>query len=171
MQPGGVIGTAPDTDVDKLLASGGDVVDNMVRISYSLSRILDRVDRGEGLVGELTTGESSKITDRLDATLASAQRVMGGIENGKGALGRLVHDEKLGNELASAVARLESVVAQADRGDNLAATLLRSPQAPLRGHARPGQAGGDCDRDAAVDKTQRRQPPAHRRAMGSAAAA
>jgi phospholipid/cholesterol/gamma-HCH transport system substrate-binding protein len=125
--PGGAIPTAPDTDVDKLLASGGDVVDNMVRISYSLTRILDRIDRGEGLVGELTTGESGKITDRLDATLASAQRVMTGIESGKGPLGRMVHDEKLANQLASAIGRLETVMAQAERGDNLAAALLRSP--------------------------------------------
>jgi phospholipid/cholesterol/gamma-HCH transport system substrate-binding protein len=125
--PGGAIPTMPDTDVDKLIASGSDVVDNMVRISYSLSRILERVDRGEGLVGELTTGESDKITDRLDATLASAQRVMTGIESGKGPLGRLVHDEKLASQLASSIARLESLMAQAERGDNLAATLLRSP--------------------------------------------
>lgn len=125
--PGGAIPTQADTDIDKIIASGGDVVDNMVRISYSLTRILDRIDRGEGLVGELTTGDSDKITDRLDATLASAQRVMTGIESGKGPLGRMVHDEKLANQLASAIGRLETVMAQAERGDNLAAALLRSP--------------------------------------------
>jgi phospholipid/cholesterol/gamma-HCH transport system substrate-binding protein len=126
--PGGAIPTAAQTDVDKLITSGGDVVDNLVRISYSLSRILDRVDRGEGLVGELTTGESGKITERFDATLAAAQRVMEQVEQGKGTLGRLVSDERLGNELASAVSRLESVMQQADRGEGLVATLLRSPE-------------------------------------------
>jgi len=126
--PGGAIPTAPDTDVDKLLASGGDVVDNMVRISYSLSRILERVDRGEGLVGELTSGGSEKISQRLDATLASAQRVMEGIEHGNGPLGRMVRDEKLGNQLASAVERLDALMAQANRDDNLVGSLLRNPQ-------------------------------------------
>jgi phospholipid/cholesterol/gamma-HCH transport system substrate-binding protein len=126
--PGGAIPTAPDTDVDKLLASGGDVVDNMVRISYSLSRILERVDRGEGLVGELTTGGSEKISQRIDATLASAQRVMEGIEQGNGPLGRMVRDEKLGNQLASAVERLDTLMAQANRDDNLVGSLLRNPQ-------------------------------------------
>ncbi len=125
--PGGTIPTASDTDVDKLIASGGDVVDNMVRISYSLSRILERVDRGEGLVGQLTTGGSGKIADRLDATLASLQRMADEIEHGKGALGRLVSDQKLGGELASAVERLESMLAQADRGDGLVTSLLRNP--------------------------------------------
>lgn len=126
--PDGSIPTAPDTDVDKLIASGGDVVDNMVRISYSLSRILERVDRGEGLLGELTSGEPGNMTERIDATLTSAQRVIDKIEHGKGAFGRLVSDERLGNELASAVGRLESLLAEAERDDNLMASLLRSPE-------------------------------------------
>jgi len=126
--PGGAIPTAPDTDVDKLIASGGDVVDNMVRISYSLGRILERIDRGEGLVGQLTSPGSEKLGDRLDATLASAQRVMDSVEHGKGPLGRMVGDEKLGNQLASAVDRLDTLMAQANRDDNLVSSLLRNPQ-------------------------------------------
>lgn len=126
--PGGAIPTAPDTDVDKLIASGGDVVDNMVRISYSLARVLERIDRGEGLVGQLTSPGSEKLSDRLDATLASAQRVMDGVEHGKGPLGRMVGDEKLGGQLASAVERLDALMAQANRGDNLVGSLLRNPQ-------------------------------------------
>ena len=126
--PGGAIPTAPDTDVDKLIASGGDVVDNMVRISYSLARVLERIDRGEGLVGELTSSGSEKLSDRLDATLASAQRVMDAVEHGNGPLGRMVSDEKLGSQLASAIERLDALVAQANRDDNLVASLLRDPQ-------------------------------------------
>jgi phospholipid/cholesterol/gamma-HCH transport system substrate-binding protein len=126
--PEGTIPTAPDTDVDKLIASGGDVVDNMVRISYSLAHILERVDRGQGLVGQLTSERSSQLTVHIDETLASAQHVMDQIENGRGPLGRLVSDEALGARLASAVERLDSLVSQADRGDNVMATLLRSPE-------------------------------------------
>ena len=126
--PGGAIPTAPDTDVDKLIASGGDVVDNMVRISYSLARVLERIDRGEGLVGALTSHGSEKLSNRLDATLASAQRVMDAVEHGNGPLGRMVSDEKLGNQLASAIDRLDALMAQANRDDNLVASLLRDPQ-------------------------------------------
>jgi phospholipid/cholesterol/gamma-HCH transport system substrate-binding protein len=128
IQPGGSIPTAPDTDVDKLIASGGDVVDNMVRISYSLSRILERADRGEGLIGQLTTDEPGNMGEQIATTLTSVQRVMDRIDQGKGAFGRLVSDERLGNELASAVGRLESLLAQAERDDNLMASLLRSPE-------------------------------------------
>jgi phospholipid/cholesterol/gamma-HCH transport system substrate-binding protein len=125
--PGGVIPTAPVTDVDQLITSGGDVVDNLVRISYSLNSILGRVDRGEGLIGELTTGQSSGIAERLDATLASTQRLIADVEEGKGPLGRLLRDEVMANRLSAAVTDLEQLMASANRGDGLVASVLRDP--------------------------------------------
>jgi phospholipid/cholesterol/gamma-HCH transport system substrate-binding protein len=122
--PSGTIPTAPATDVDKLIASGGDVVENLVRMSIRLDRILARVDRGEGLVGELTTGESG-LSERIDATLSSAQRLMTDLEAGKGALGRALRDEAMADQLAGSLAHLESVLAQADSGEGLLPTLLR----------------------------------------------
>ncbi len=52
---GGYIPAAAPTDVEKLLASGGDAVQNTVAISYSLRNILARMEAGEGLLGELLT--------------------------------------------------------------------------------------------------------------------
>ena len=43
---GGEIATAPATDVDRLIHSGEDAVQNIVAISSSLARILDRVENG-----------------------------------------------------------------------------------------------------------------------------
>ena len=68
------------------------------------------------------------MTERIDATLASVQRVMDRIEHGKGAFARLLSDDRLGNELASAVSRLEWVLAQAEHGEGLVASLLRNPE-------------------------------------------
>jgi phospholipid/cholesterol/gamma-HCH transport system substrate-binding protein len=125
--PGGAIPTAPVTDVDQLLASGGDVVDNLVRISYSLNSILARIDRGEGLIGELTTDESGQIAERLDASLASVERLVAGVEAGKGPLGRLLRDDAMGNQIAAAVTDLEALMASANRGDGMVASVLRDP--------------------------------------------
>ena len=55
LEPGAMIPAARQTNVDQLISSGEDLVDNFVQISYSLKNILGRVDRGEGLIGELTT--------------------------------------------------------------------------------------------------------------------
>src|SRR5436305_7904080 len=55
LEPGSQIPAARQTNVDQLISSGEDLVDNFVQISYSLKNILSRVDHGEGLLGELTT--------------------------------------------------------------------------------------------------------------------
>src|SRR2546430_1191317 len=52
LEAGALIPAARQTDYEQLLTSGEDLVDNFVQISYSLKNILNRVDRGEGLLGE-----------------------------------------------------------------------------------------------------------------------
>jgi len=71
LEPGAMIPAARQTNVDQLISSGEDLVDNFVQISYSLKNILGRVDRGEGLIGELTTTPETKqrITDTFLTTL------------------------------------------------------------------------------------------------------
>jgi phospholipid/cholesterol/gamma-HCH transport system substrate-binding protein len=126
--PEGTIPTAAATDVDKLIASGGDVVDNLVRISYSLNSILARIDRGEGLVGQLTSNQPGGVGDQLQTTLGAAQRVMADLEAGKGALGRVLRDDAMAERLDGAVASLQSVMRDVESGDGLAPALLRDAE-------------------------------------------
>lgn len=126
--PEGTIPTAAATDVDKLIASGGDVVDNLVRISYSLNSILARIDRGEGLVGQLTSDQPGGVGDQLQSTLGAAQRVMADLEAGKGALGRVLRDDAMAERLDGAVASLQSVMRDVESGDGLAPALLRDAE-------------------------------------------
>ena len=107
----------------KLIASGGDVVDNLVRISYSLNSILGRIDRGEGLVGQLTSEQPGGVGDQLQQTLGAAQRVMADLEAGKGTLGRVLRDDAMAARLDGAVASLESVLRNVEQGDGLLGTL------------------------------------------------
>jgi len=51
LEPESLIPAARQTNVDQLISSGEDLVDNFVQISYSLKNVLGRVDRGEGLIG------------------------------------------------------------------------------------------------------------------------
>src|SRR5438445_8834444 len=71
LEPGSQIPAARQTNVDQLISSGEDLVDNFVQISYSLKNILSRVDRGEGLLGEVKSQPETKqrLTDTLLATL------------------------------------------------------------------------------------------------------
>ncbi|HEY5610081.1 MAG TPA: MlaD family protein [Thermoanaerobaculia bacterium] len=101
--PGSIIPAAKQTNVDELIASGEDLVDNFVQISYSLKNVLARVDRGEGLLGELTSSpeKKQKITDTLLATLNRTNAVLERVQSGRGLVGKLVYDDAYAEELTT----------------------------------------------------------------------
>ncbi|MBW3565856.1 MAG: MCE family protein [Acidobacteria bacterium] len=105
LPPGSVIPSSKPTDVDALIASGEDLVDNFVQISYSLKNVLQRVDAGEGLIGELTTSPDNKVrvTDTVVRTLDRADQVLLQIQSGEGLAGKVIYDEEFGDELADSV--------------------------------------------------------------------
>ncbi len=135
IERGGEIQAAAATDVDRLLASGEDVVENIVSISVSLREILTRMESGQGLLGELMRprqpGEPS-ITETMQTLLDTIDRAGRGIEEGKGPIGRLLNDEALGNRLAQAVERFDNILAMAEEGEGLVAALLHDPDLRLR---------------------------------------
>lgn len=102
---GSIIPSSRPTDVDALISSGEDLVDNLVQISYSLKNVLQRVDAGEGLIGELTTSPENKqrLTDSIVATLARADEILIQVQEGDGLASKLIYDDRLGNELASSL--------------------------------------------------------------------
>ncbi|MEM1246219.1 MAG: MlaD family protein [Acidobacteriota bacterium] len=117
------------TDVDSLIASGEDVVDNIVSTATSLSNILERMDRGEGLLGELVAErEGRKVTDTLVSTLESIEHVAARIDSGEGLVGRLLSDGELADRATSAVTRIEGLLDEAENGEGLLATLISDRQ-------------------------------------------
>jgi phospholipid/cholesterol/gamma-HCH transport system substrate-binding protein len=122
LEPGSLIPWAWQTNVDQLISSGEDLVDNFVQISYSLKNVLARVDRGEGLLGELTQTPETKqrITETLLTTLNKTNAILSHVESGKGVLGRLVYDDKYGEQLtgslAQAASSLQAIAGNVQRG-------------------------------------------------------
>ncbi|HXI11423.1 MAG TPA: MlaD family protein [Thermoanaerobaculia bacterium] len=126
------------TDVDALIASGGDLVDNFVTMSYSLKNILGRIDRGEGLIGELTSQPETKqkVVDTVLLTLNRTNAVLDHVQSGKGLVGKLVYDDAYANQLTSSlnssVGSLQSVMGNVQRsfesGTGMLPTLLNDPQ-------------------------------------------
>src|SRR6266850_2887469 len=105
LEPGSIIPAQRQTNVDQLISSGEDLVDNFVQISYSLKNILGRVDRGEGLIGELTSTPETKqrITDTLLATLNKTNSVLSHVESGHGLVGKLVYDDVYAQQLLASL--------------------------------------------------------------------
>ncbi len=126
---GGEIRAAPATNVDALLASGEDVMANVVEISHSLSAILGRMERGEGLLGELTSDspEGRRLRESMLGTFETVERIAEKIESGDGLLPRLLNDPALADQVGSAVDRLESLVQKAESGPGLLPGLINDP--------------------------------------------
>lgn len=122
LEPGSLIPAQRQTDVDALITSGEDLVDNFVQISYSMKNILQRIDRGEGLLGELTTSPETKqrITDTFLTTLNKTNAALTHMESGKGVVGKLLYDDKYAEQLTaslgSAAASLQAITLNVQKG-------------------------------------------------------
>ncbi|MEA2339138.1 MAG: phospholipid/cholesterol/gamma-HCH transport system substrate-binding protein, partial [Thermoanaerobaculia bacterium] len=137
-EPGAMIPAARQTNVDQLISSGEDLVDNFVQISYSLKNILGRVDRGEGLIGELTTTPETKqrITDTFLTTLNKTNAILGHVESGKGLVGKLVYDDAYASSLTGSIQEsarsLQTLVADVQSslksGQGVLPALLTDPE-------------------------------------------
>lgn len=125
----GEIPAAGPTNVDALIASGEDVMDNVVAISHSLNSILGRMERGEGLLGELTSGAEGggRLRDSLLHTADSLQRIAAKVDSGQGPLPRLLNDRAMGDRLASSIDRFEALLAKAEGGEGALPALLNDP--------------------------------------------
>ena len=127
---GGNIPAAPPTDVDRLIATGGDVMGNVVSISYSLRHMLERMEAGEGLLGELTTnteaGQEAKAA--LLETIESIRQITQQIHQGNGTLSRLIYDDELVTKVEGSVDSLDSVLTGFQEGDGAIPALINDPQ-------------------------------------------
>jgi phospholipid/cholesterol/gamma-HCH transport system substrate-binding protein len=125
----GAILAAQPTNVDALIASGEDVMDNVVVITHSLNSILGRMERGEGLLGQLTTDnpEGKRLMTSLADASDSLQRIALTVENGKGPIPRLLNDRAMADQLALSLDRFQGVLDQVQHGPGLLPGLLNDP--------------------------------------------
>jgi phospholipid/cholesterol/gamma-HCH transport system substrate-binding protein len=130
----GQIPSAQPTSVDALFASGEDTMNNIVEISSSLKKILARMERGEGILGALTsdTPGGLRFKESLVGTSESLERIATQIDQSQGAFGRLVNDQAMGDQLASSIGRFEALMVKAESGDGLLPGLLNDGQAKAR---------------------------------------
>ncbi len=123
---GALIPAAAGLDVEQLVASGEDLMSNLVMISSQLAAILGRLERGEGFLGALTRDAEpgSSLAERLAATLDAIEAVAKRIESGEGTIPRLLGDPALANSFQASLLRLEDLLHQAESGPGALSALL-----------------------------------------------
>jgi len=122
----GEIRAAERANVDQLVASGEDLVENVLSVSHSLNLVLGRIERGEGVVGQLfqPTAEGESVATEAIAAIKAVREAAESVSTGRGPLHRLTRDEALADRMASSVERLDRVLAQVESGPGLLPALL-----------------------------------------------
>lgn len=123
---GSQIPAAEGTAIDQLMASGEDVMTNVTEISSSLKNILDRMEQGEGLLGEMVTDSESgkKLSDSISETLDEVREAAHDFRTGDGILPRLIRDAELADRITGTVGRLEGILAQVEGGEGMLPALI-----------------------------------------------
>lgn len=123
--PGGEIPADQPTDVDSLIRSGEDVADYVVSTARSLTAILGRLERGEGMVGGLLADDrGATLITSLEETLRSLGRVAERLEQGEGTAGRLLTDDQLAERLDDSVGRVQTLLTRATSEESALGLML-----------------------------------------------
>lgn len=134
LEGGRVRGRDP-AEVAEFVASGEDLIENLISISTSLKVILHRIEAGEGLLGELTRSPEGEkaFSDVARSTVTELRDIMQKVNAGEGLLGRMITDRALADEVIAAAQSLQAsgatITADLERTDSAYAVLFRDPEA------------------------------------------
>jgi phospholipid/cholesterol/gamma-HCH transport system substrate-binding protein len=131
---GGRIPSTDPMDYEAFVGqSGGDIVTNVVEVTAALKDVLQTIQRGEGLLGAMVQNREfgNRTLENLDGTMASLKatgasldRIVKRIDDGEGALGRLVTDKKLAETLERSLKSLERATRRIETGRGAAMRLV-----------------------------------------------
>jgi phospholipid/cholesterol/gamma-HCH transport system substrate-binding protein len=120
-----------------MLGQSGDVITNIIEVTTTLKSVLQSIDRGEGLLGELVKSRpdgSAIVSDirkavvNIEHSTASASRIIERVEHGEGAVGALLKDsqqmERILKRLEASSASLEQFTQRLQKGDGALPRLL-----------------------------------------------
>lgn len=133
LEGGRITGRDP-AEVAEFVASGEDLIENLISISSSLKVILHRIEAGEGLLGELTQTPEGKeaFGDVARSTVTELRDILQKVNAGEGLLGRMISDPALGDEFAATTRSLQAsgaaIAADLERTDSAYAMLFRDPE-------------------------------------------
>lgn len=126
------------TDIAEALSQGGEAMGNIVAITGSLRRILEKMEQGQGLLGVLVNEpiEGPRFARQLTSTVDHLSQITQQVQKGQGLLGKLVSSpegERLFTKLEESVASAHRVLTLLEsdliREDSVLTTLLRNPKA------------------------------------------
>jgi len=95
--------TIPSTGEKELLEQGADIAGNINEITVSLKKILEPIERGEGILGQMVSDPNfgKEGLEALKGTLQNLEALSGRLRRGQGFAGRLLADEQFAKKVDS----------------------------------------------------------------------
>lgn len=124
LQPGDTLPSVPPPELEDILATAAEVLDQTHVLVRSMYAITSRLERGEGTLGLLLTENDLYV--RLEAGAAQLETALREVNRMEGTLGRLIRDPALYDQLDRAIARMDSIGALLLHGEGTLGLLLRS---------------------------------------------
>ncbi|HET57333.1 MAG TPA: MCE family protein [Deltaproteobacteria bacterium] len=111
-----------DESFSRLAESLTEASHEIQRTFVSLSEISDKINHGEGTIGQLV--ENRDVFDNLNRSVAALGDITERINRGEGTLGQLVENRELFDNLTSTVESLQKVTAQISSGEGTIGKLV-----------------------------------------------
>lgn len=105
--------TQNDEKLNLMITNLGEASAEMRRTFATLNSIVEKIDRGEGTIGQLV--ENKDAFDNLNQTLASLKNITEKINRGEGSIGKLVNDEDTVDNLNASMKSLGKSMEGIDR--------------------------------------------------------
>lgn len=120
----------PSAIGSRLFEQSEDIADNFNAITISLKAILEPLQKGEGLLGEIIQNPEfgKEGMAKLEATFDNILEITQRIKDGRGTLGRLLTDDELAarlTDLGTAVKDLSTLMDKLARGDGAIGSLTK----------------------------------------------
>jgi phospholipid/cholesterol/gamma-HCH transport system substrate-binding protein len=120
----------PASKGSRLFEQSEDIADNLNAITISLKEILEPMQRGEGLLGEIIKNPEfgKEGMAKIEATFDNIREISQSIRDGHGVVGRLLTDDALAarlDELGAAVKDLSVVLESVAKGEGGLGSLTK----------------------------------------------
>jgi len=120
----------PSAKGSRLFEQSEDIADNLNAITISLKGILEPLQKGEGLLGEIIQNPEfgKEGMAKIEATVDNIREISQSIRDGRGVVGRLLSDDELAarlDDLGVAVKQMSSLLEAIGRGEGAMGSLTK----------------------------------------------
>ncbi len=131
LQSGDLLQSREPVDFARLFAQGGEVLEGLAGASRALEAVLEKIEKGRGLLPTLIADESGgELVRDLGATVKSLRAISEQAEKGEGLLGTLLTDPRgaqIMQDLRIVAANLKEITTAMADGEGTLGALMHDP--------------------------------------------